>query len=92
MSNKKNKQRERQIGKKKPQKKPLIDPRYKNAFWTAIVIIILVIFFIVNNTRSIPDSGPYPPNYDPAKHKSPDTSVNHTLYGFGKKDTLNQHN
>ena len=90
MASKKNKPRERQIGKKKVQKKPLIDPKYKNAFWTVVIVIVLIIFFIVNNTRSIPDRGPYPPNYDPAKHKHPDTSVSHTLYGYGDKDTINR--
>jgi hypothetical protein len=87
MSQKKNKQRDRQIGKKQVQKRPLIDPRYKNLFWTTIIVIILIIFFIINNTRYVPDQGPYPPNYDPAKHEHPDSSVSHDLYGFGTKDT-----
>ena len=61
------KQRDRQIGKKKIEKKPLIDPRYKNTIWTAIILIILLIFFIINNTKDVPDRGPYPPNYKPGK-------------------------
>ena len=87
MASKKNKPRERQIGKKQPQKKPLIDPRYKNAFWTTVIIIVLIIFFIINNTRSVPARGPYPPNYDPAKHEHPVTSLSPQLYGLSTKDT-----
>ncbi len=59
--------KERQIGKTKIEKKPLIDPRYKNAIWTTIVLIVLLIFFIVNNTRKEPERGPYPPNYNGPK-------------------------
>jgi uncharacterized integral membrane protein len=66
MAQKKNKQKTRQIGKTTvSQKKPLIDPRYKNAIWTVVIIIVLVIFFIVNNTRSVPEQGPYPPGFNP---------------------------
>ena len=89
MASKKNKPRERQIGKKQPQKKLLIDPKYKNAFWTAVILIVLIIFFIINNTRSVPDRGPYPPNYDPAKHENPNTSLNPELYGLSTKNTNN---
>ena len=71
MSQKKNKQKERQtrltdgqIGKPNEQKKHLIDPKYKNSIWTIIIIVILLIFFIINNTRKTPAQGPYPPNYD----------------------------
>ena len=67
MAQKPVKQMERQIGKKKIEKKPLIDPRYKNTVWTAVILIILLIFFIVNNTKDVPDGGPYPPNYKPGK-------------------------
>jgi uncharacterized integral membrane protein len=65
MSKKKIKTKERKIGKKPQEKKPLIDPRYKNAVWTAIILVILLMFFIVNNTRNEPERGPYPPNYNP---------------------------
>lgn len=61
----------RQIGKKTPEKKPLIDPRYKNAFWTTIIVIILLVFFIINNTRKEPERGPYPPGYKPQKSELP---------------------
>ncbi|QQS35268.1 MAG: hypothetical protein IPM56_13570 [Ignavibacteriales bacterium] len=64
MNSNKNKVKERQIGKKPVQKKHLIDPRYKNTVVTAIVFIILLIFFIINNTRNVPEQGPYPPNYN----------------------------
>ncbi len=68
MAQKKNKPKPRQIGKTRvDQKKPLIDPRYKNTVWTIVIVIILVIFFIVNNTRSVPEQGPYPPGFNPQK-------------------------
>jgi len=56
--------KERQIGKNTQAKKPLIDPRYKNTFWTVVVVVILLIFFIVNNTRTVAESGPLPPGYN----------------------------
>lgn len=68
MSQRKNKQKTRQIGKTAvPQKKPLIDPKYKNTIWTVVILIILTIFFIANNTRSVPEHGPYPPGFNPQK-------------------------
>jgi hypothetical protein len=68
MPQKKNKQKPRQIGKTTvTQKKPLIDPRYKNTVWTVVILVILLIFFIVNNTRSVPGYGPYPPGFNPQK-------------------------
>jgi hypothetical protein len=68
MSKKKIKKKERQIGKLKvAEKKHLIDPRYKSAFWTTVILVTLLIFFIINNTRSVPERGPYPPGYDPQK-------------------------
>ncbi len=71
MAQKKTNTKTRQIGKKPQEKKPLINPRYKNAFWTTIIIIILLIFFIVNNTRKEPEKGPYPPGYNPQKSELP---------------------
>ncbi len=79
MAQKKSKPRERQIGKKKPVKKPLINPRYKNTFWTIIVFLILLIFFIINNTRPVPEHGPFPPSYNPATAPKPDTAVDKRL-------------
>ena len=59
--------RERKIGKQVIEKKPRIDPKLKNTIWTVITIIVLLIFFIINNTRTEPEEGPYPPNYTPAQ-------------------------
>jgi hypothetical protein len=64
MSKKVSKPRQREIGRTKKEKKHLIDPRYKNLFWTTVFLIVLLIFFIINNTRSVPESGPYPPGYN----------------------------
>lgn len=47
-----------------------MDPKLKSKIWTAIIVIALIIFFIVNNTRTEPEEGPYPPNYSP--------TLNHT--------------
>ncbi len=46
-------------------KKPLIDPRYKNFVYTTLFIVIILVLFIVNNSQSEPEQGPYPPNYNP---------------------------
>jgi len=59
--------RERKIGKQVIEKKPLIDPKLKNTIWTVITIIVLLVFFIINNTRTEPEEGPYPPNYTPTQ-------------------------
>jgi hypothetical protein len=44
-------------------KEPDFYDKHKSTIWTTIVLIILTIFFIINNTRKVPDQGPYPPNY-----------------------------
>ncbi len=67
MAKKKQKNKQRQIGKTTIEKKPLIDPKHKNTFWTVVVLVILLIFFIVNNTRDEPELGPYPPGYKQVK-------------------------
>jgi len=36
-------------------------------------------FFIVNNTRSVPESGPYPPGFTDSNHPSPDKGVSSEL-------------
>lgn len=55
------------IGKQteKPESKQGSDfyTKHKSTIWTVIVLIILTFFFIINNTRNIPEEGPYPPNY-----------------------------
>ncbi len=67
MAKKKQTNKQRQIGKTTIEKKPLIDPKHKNTFWTVVVLVILLIYFIINNTRDEPEQGPYPPGYKPAK-------------------------
>jgi len=62
MAKKNNIYRERKIGKQVIEKKPLIDPKIKSTIWTVITLIILLVFFIINNTRTEPEEGPYPPN------------------------------
>ncbi len=79
MAQKKVKPKERQIGKKAAEKKPLINPKYKNIFWTVVILLILLIFFIVNNTRSVPSHGPYPPDYSSEKNSNVDTAVDQRL-------------
>lgn len=76
MAKKTQKPTERQFGKTKLQKKkPLIDPRYKNTFWTTVTIIVLIVFFIINNTRFVPEQGPYPPRYNAATEPAPDSTI-----------------
>ena len=70
MAKKRQKNKPRQIGKEIPVKKPLIPAKHKNAFWTIIIILTLLIFFIINNTREVPDEGPYPPGYNPSNLES----------------------
>jgi len=67
MAKKKQKNKQRQIGKTAIEKKPVIDPKHKNTFWTVIILAILLIFFIMNNTRNEPEQGPYPPGYKKVK-------------------------
>ena len=62
--------RERKIGKQVIEKKPGMDPKLKSKIWTAITIIVLLVFFIINNTRTEPEEGPYPPNYIPSQSNS----------------------
>lgn len=76
MKQKNSKPRERKIGKATVEKKPLIDPKYKNSFWTIFIVVVLVIFFIINNTRSEPEQGPYPPNYNPVQGENVDHNRN----------------
>ena len=52
------------FGNKESSKKPDFYGEHKNTIWTIIVLIVLTIFFIVNNTRDVPERGPYPPNYN----------------------------
>ena len=59
-----NKNKERKFGTQTPEKKPLIHPKHKSTVWTIVILIILVVFFIINNTRTVPAEGPYPPKYN----------------------------
>jgi hypothetical protein len=86
MNYKKEKPKDRRIGKRPELKKHLINPRYKNFFWTVVIVVILVIFFIVNNTRSVPEKGPYPPTYNPSGVQKPDTVVSYKI-NFNTRET-----
>lgn len=63
-----NKARDRVNAKKvqtqKKERKPLIDPKYKSFVNLVIFLALALIFFIINNTRTEPESGPYPPDYN----------------------------
>lgn len=62
--------------KKNSGKKPLINPKYKNTVYTVAVIVIFAIFFVVNNSRTEPEQGPYPPDYEPQEEtKTADKEV-----------------
>ena len=62
--------RDRKIGKQVIEKKPGMDPKLKSTIWTVITVIILIVFFIVNNTRTETEEGPYPRNYVPPQSSS----------------------
>lgn len=65
MSQKNSKQKERKIGTQKIENKSLINPRYKSLVYTIGFIVVILLFFIINNSQSEPEQGPYPPNYNP---------------------------
>ncbi|MFA6596902.1 MAG: hypothetical protein WCS69_04200 [Ignavibacteriaceae bacterium] len=65
MAKEKKKNQARQIGKTPAQeKKPLLDPKLKSRIETIVFLLVLLFFFILNNTRKEPESGPYPPFYN----------------------------
>jgi len=65
MAKEKKKNQSRQIGKTPAQeKKPLLDPKLKSRIETIVFLLVLLFFFILNNTRKEPESGPYPPFYN----------------------------
>ena len=74
MASKTKRNRQKQVRNLKKEKKPLIDPKYKNIFWTIVILIVLALFFIINNTRKEADEGPYPPGYHPSEIDSSNTS------------------
>ena len=53
----------KQVGKQQIEKKSDFYHKHKNTIWTIIVLVVLAIFFVINNTRKIPEQGSYPPNY-----------------------------
>jgi hypothetical protein len=59
--------KEEPTNKKPEEKKHFINPRYQNTVWTIVIVVVLTIFFIVNNTKSVQERGPYPPNYNSPK-------------------------
>ena len=48
---------------KQVEKEPDFYHKHKSTIWTVIVLVLLTFFFIVNNTRKVPEQGSYPPNY-----------------------------
>jgi len=65
MAKEKKKNQARQIGKTALQdNKPLIDPKLRSRIETIVFLVVLLFFFILNNTRKEPESGPYPPFYN----------------------------
>lgn len=69
-SSKKTVSTNRNLGKNEIKKEPEFYHKHKNTIWTIVVLILLAIFFIVNNTREVSESGPYPSNYN--ENKIPD--------------------
>lgn len=52
-------------------KKPAQDTfftKYKNRIYTGVFLVVVLVLFIVNNSESEPEHGPYPPNYVPASN------------------------
>ena len=69
------------------EKKHLIDPKYKNFVYTMLFLTVVLILFIVNNSRSEPERGPYPPYYK--QNQSGNTlkkAPNFTLPSIDKKN------
>lgn len=87
MSQKNSKTRERKIGSKKIENKPLIDPRYKSLVYTVGFIAVILAFFIVNNSKSAPAEGPYPPNYNPETQSVVNPLENKKAPDFNLKST-----
>jgi len=71
-------------------KKPLIDPRYKNFIYTTLFIGVILVFFIVNNSQSEPEQGPYPPNYNPETMSVEDALKGKIAPNFELTTTVNK--
>lgn len=90
MAQQKLKPKDKQLSKKPVEKKYLINPRYKNTFWTIVFLIVLTIFFIVNNTKSVQERGPHPPNYNSYKDSIPQQHVDPRVSIISKsKNSIN---
>lgn len=50
----------------KKQEQPTLFTKYKSWIYTGVFLGLVLIFFVVNNSESEPENGPYPPNYVPA--------------------------
>lgn len=53
----------KQSNNEKNKKKPLINPKHKNLVYTLGFLGIFLIFFVINNSGTEPEQGPYPPGY-----------------------------
>lgn len=53
----------KQAAKQQVEKESDFYHKHKSTIWTVIVLAVLTFFFIVNNTRKVPEQGSYPPNY-----------------------------
>jgi len=53
----------KQASKQQVEKESDFYHKHKSTIWTVIVLVVLTFFFIVNNTRKVPEQGSYPPNY-----------------------------
>lgn len=43
--------------------KPFINPKHKNLIYTLGFLGVFLVFFVINNSGSEPEQGPYPPGY-----------------------------
>ena len=44
--------------------KPFINPKHKNLIYTLGFLGVFLIFFVINNSGTEPEQGPYPPGYE----------------------------
>lgn len=63
---KNNQTKPRRIGKTTPEAafNPYNNKKFRSSLYSILFIIALIVFFIINNTRMVPEKGPYPPNYN----------------------------
>ncbi|MFH1197995.1 MAG: TlpA disulfide reductase family protein [bacterium] len=53
--------------------------KYKNWIYTGAFLVVVLVLFVVNNSESEPEQGPYPPNYIPASNTEPKIAPDFTL-------------